>query len=132
MSRLGMTEAFAKYGAALKNAQWSVSAWAPDGSIVVSLWNHHWRKSPPGTMEFSGSFDRWSGHGNAEFRENVARAFAAKSKVKLVIVKTDQIARVEAGDDASALRKEFFVRDDVVGEVSSLAGPNYVFRFTRI
>ena len=44
MSRLGISEAFAKYGATLRNPQWSVSAWAREGSLVVSLWDHHYRK----------------------------------------------------------------------------------------
>lgn len=63
------------------------------------LWDHHYRKAPPGTMEFSGSLNRWSGHGNKEFRTNLSKAFAAKSKIRLIIViKTDEIARVEAGE----------------------------------
>ena len=44
MSRLTITEAFAKYRAVLRSVQWSVSAWAPDVSLVVSLWAHHYRK----------------------------------------------------------------------------------------
>ena len=55
-------------------------------------------------MEFSGSLDRWSGHGNKEFRENLSKAFVAKSKIRLVIVRTDEIARVEAGKDASNIK----------------------------
>lgn len=58
MSRLGISEAFAKYGATLRNPQWSVSAWAPDGSLVVSLWDHHYRKGLPGTIEFTDSLGR--------------------------------------------------------------------------
>jgi hypothetical protein len=131
MARLGITEAFAQYKATLRNPQWSVSAWAPEGSLVVSLWDHHFRKSPPGTMEFAGSLDRWSGHGNREFRENVAKAYAAKSRVRLVIVRTDEIERVEAGEDASKVRKEFYLREEVTGEVVELDGDRYVFRFTK-
>lgn len=132
MARLGISEAFSKYGAALRNPQWSVSAWAPDGALVVSLWNHHYRKGPLGTMEFTGSLSRWSGHGNAEFRENIERANLARSVVRLVIVKTDQIARVEAGEDASTITKEFFIRDDVIGEVIQLSGDDYVFQFKKV
>lgn len=131
MTRLGITEAFAQYKAILRNPQWSVSAWAPDGSLVVSLWDHHYRKGPLGTMEFAGSLDRWSGHGNREFRENVAKAFTTKSRVRLVIVRTDDIERVEAGEDASKVRKEFFLKEDVTGEVVELDGDRYVFRFTK-
>jgi hypothetical protein len=132
VAKLGINAAFAAYGATLNNPQWSVSAWTPSGDLVVSLWDHHFRPSaPPGMMDFADSFDRWSGHGNNEFRENVARAFAAGSRVRLVIVKTDQIARVQAGEDASKIRKEFFLRDDLIGFVHELTGERYVIRFQR-
>lgn len=129
MARLGIREAFAKYEARLRNVQWSVSAWTPDGDLVVSLWNHHYRKGPPNTMEFVGSFDRWKGHGNIEFRENVQKAYAGRNRVRLVIAKTDEVERIEAGEDASKVRKEFFVRNEVVGEVLEIDHGRYVFRF---
>lgn len=75
MASLGIKEAFAQYKANLKNVQWSVSAWAPDKSLVVGLWEHHRRKSLAGPLEFAGAVNRWQTHGNREFRENVAMAF---------------------------------------------------------
>lgn len=134
MPHLGIVDAFAKYDTVLRNPQWSVSAWSPDGSLVVSLWQHHCRKGPPGTIEFTGSLDRWSGLGNAEVRRNITQALAEKSRVRLVIVKTvkpEDQARVESGEDASKISKEFFVREDLIGEVVSLTGATYVFRFER-
>ena len=131
MATLGISEAFARYHAVLRNPQWSVSAWAPDGSLVVSLWDHHYRKGVPGTMEFAGSADRWSGHGNREFRENVAKAHAQKSRVRLVIVKTNETERVEAGEDGGQIEKEFFLREDLVGEVVEFSEGKYVFRFKK-
>lgn len=82
-------------------------------------------------MEFAGSTNRWAGHGNNEFRKNVAKAFAAGSKVRLVVVKTDEIMRVEAGEDASNIKKDFFVRTDLNGLVVEFSGDQYVFRFTK-
>jgi len=131
MATLGITEAFARYGATLRNSQWSVSAWASDGSLVVSVWDHHYRKGPPGTMEFADSFNRWSGHGNTEFRRNVSQAYTSRAKVRLVIVRTDDVARVQAGEDASLVKKEFFLREDLVGEVAELKGDEYVFQFRK-
>jgi hypothetical protein len=131
MAKLGIQAAFSRYGAGLRNVQWSVSAWTADGSLVVSLWDHHRRKGPPGTLEFVGSTDRWAGPGNQEFRRNVAEAFNKGSKVRLVIVRTEEPARVEAGEDASKLKKEFFIRDDLVGEVIEWDGTKYAFRFTK-
>jgi hypothetical protein len=131
MARLGITAAFAQYGASLRNPQWSVSAWAPDGSLVVSLWDHHYQKGGPETMEFTGSTKRWSGPGNKEFRENVAKAVATGAKVRLVIVKTDEIARVEEGENGGNIKKDFFVRKDLSGQVVELNDDRYVFRFTK-
>jgi hypothetical protein len=132
MSRLGIKDAFGRYGATLRNVQWSVSAWAPDGSLVVSLWDHHYRKGPPGCVEFAGDVNRWSGPGNAEFRRNVARAYTEQSPVRLVIVRTDEPARVEAGEDASKVQKDFRLREDLVGQVTEWDGDNYVFRFAPV
>lgn len=130
MSHLRISEAFAHYGAKLRNAQWSVSAWAGDRSLVVSLWNHHCRKGPSGVLEFADSFDRWSGHGNAEFRENVRKAHAAQSVVRLVIARTEEVAKVQSGGDASTVKKDYFVRDDLIGRVSEITDAVYVFQFT--
>lgn len=132
MPRLGITDAFARYGATLRNPQWSVSAWAPDGSLVVSIWEHHYQKGPPGTMEFADSLARWSGHGNREFRDNLARAHAEGSRLRLVIVRASNTAAVDAGEDASKIPKEFFVRDDLVGAVQELDGDRFVLRFQRL
>lgn len=131
MARLGITEAFARYGATLRNPQWSVSAWSPAGELVVSLWDHHYRKGPDNTMEFFDSFNRWEGHGNSEFRKNVCRAYKEHKLVRLVIVKTDQVEQVEAGVDASKVKKDFSLRDDLVGEVVEIENDRYLFRFHR-
>lgn len=82
-------------------------------------------------MEFADSLDRWSGPGNREFRANVAKASAEQSDVRLVVVRTKESIRVQAGDDASKLEKEFFVRDDLVGRVIELRGDHYVVSFRK-
>lgn len=131
MARLGIQEAFARYGAKLHNVQWSVSAWAPDGSLVVSLWAHHYRKGPSGSAEYADSLDRWEGPGNREFRENVARAFAEGRMVRLVVASTVETEHVQSGRDASKIKKDFDPKEDLVGEVAELNGDRYVFRFRR-
>ncbi|APV51284.1 hypothetical protein BWI17_17290 [Betaproteobacteria bacterium GR16-43] len=131
MAVLGLKEAFAKYGAKLKNMQWSVSAWRPDGGLVVSLWAHHHRQSAPGTMEFADSAGRWQGPGNAEFRVNLAKAFAEKSPVYLVLATTSEIKKVQAGEEASKVKKEFRRREELVGQVVAWDGENYVIRFKK-
>jgi hypothetical protein len=132
MATLGIRDAFARYGATLKNVQWSVSAWSSDGSLVVSMWEHHRRKgTPAGTLVFEGSASRWRGPGNTEFRSNVAQAYAAGASVRLVVVRTTDTAHVEAGGDGSKIPKEFFLKEEVVGRVTEWDGENYAITFTR-
>lgn len=132
MPRIGIKDAFAKYGATLYNVQWSVSAWAPDGSLVVSLWAHHYRKGPDGTAEYTDSLARWGGPGNIEFRRNVAIAFTEKRPVRLVVARTVETAHVQSGADASKVKKAFEAKEDQIGEVLRLEGDDYVFRFRKV
>ena len=131
MASLGFAEAFAGYGAKLKNVQWSVCADAPDGSLVVSLWQHHFDPPRNGAITCRGSFARWSGPGNAEFREKVTAAFNTKQPIKVVIAHTTQTAEVESGADASTLKKSFSIKKDWIGRVVSISGDEYVFEFSR-
>lgn len=132
MTTLGIKDAFGRYGATLRNVQWSVSAWAPDGSLVVSLWAHHYRRGAGGTAEYAATIDRWDGPGKNEFKENVERAFKEQALVRLVIVSTVEIEHVESGNDASQVKKEFQVRPELVGRVVELDVANYVFRFEKL
>jgi hypothetical protein len=132
MAQIGIQAAFRKYGATLKNVQWSVSSWTSDDTLVVSLWAHHSRKGPDGSLEFSDLLNRWSGPGNQEFRSNIARAFAEKSPVRLVIASTINTDHIESGEDASKVKKDFHIREDLVGKVTGLDGEKYVFRFSKM
>ena len=95
MANLTFTEAFARYGAILRNRMWSVSAWTPQGELVVSQWAHHYRKGPEATAEYWGNTERWDGPGKNEFRVNLEKAKTQGSRVRLIIVSTKEIARVE-------------------------------------
>jgi hypothetical protein len=131
MPDLRFAEAFAKYGAKPKNVQWSVCADAPDGALVVSLWEHHFQPPKDGKVVCRDRFDRWKGPGNNEFREKVQRAFQTGQRVYLVLAHAERPGEVQAGADASTLRKSFSVREDWVGRVSRVEGEEYEFEFAR-
>ena len=131
MADLAFAEAFSKYGAKLKNVQWSVCADAPDGSLVVSLWQHHFDPVKDGIITCRGSFARWSGPGNVEFRAKVTKAFNSSQNIKVVISRTNQTGEVESGADASKLKKTFSIKQDWIGKVTSVVGDDYEFKFTR-
>ena len=130
--RLGIADAFQRYGATLKSVNWSVSSWADPETLVVSLWNHHYLKDyAPGVLAFGDRFDRWSGLGNREFKENVTKAFENGSKVRLVLARTLEPDRVQRGEDGSKIPKTFAVRDDLIGRVSLVAGEEYTIEFRK-
>ncbi|MEP7216637.1 MAG: hypothetical protein ABI782_10330 [Anaerolineaceae bacterium] len=132
MPRLTISEAFARYGATLKHVNWSVSAEAPDGSLVVSLWQHHFTKDPDGMLVCRDSFARWGGPGNIEFRDRVTAALGGKQRVRLVTVHALDTAAIQAGVDASTIKKDFGVREDLIGEVVAIDGDNCTICFTRV
>ena len=112
-----------RYGASVKNSNWSVSAAAPDSSLVVSVWQQHFFQNPSGgSLTCHDNFARWSGPGNSEFRERVTAPLASRQTRRLVTVATPYQAAVQAGFDASTLKKSFQVREDLVGEVVSVNG----------
>ncbi len=131
--KIGISEAFRRYGARLKNVNWSVSAWADEQTLVVSLWSHHHIKGhTPGTLAFGDRFDRWTGPGNAEFRANVTQAHERGATVRLVLARATEPDRVQRGEDGGKIPKTFSVREDLVGKVAALDGESYVIVFRRI
>jgi hypothetical protein len=132
---ISFTEAFAKYDATLTNTQWSFSAIAPDGSLVISCWQHKisllretgvWRYS-----DCLSRFKQKNALGKAEFIKHLRSAYEEKLPVRLIIVSTKETAKVDAGEDASGLPKEFDVREDRVGQVVSFDGDSYVIDFKK-
>jgi hypothetical protein len=129
---VSLSEAFARYGAKLRNPQWSVSAWTPDGALVVSLWTHHIRRNgPPDTMEFEDRLDRWAGPGNKELRKNLLLALQKESPVRLVLVRTVETGRVQAGQDASKSPTTYAARDDLIGKVTHADDASFVIQFRK-
>jgi len=131
MPKLGFAEAFARYGAKLRSVQWSVCAEAPDGSLVVSLWEHQFEPPKDGKAICRDSFARWTGAGNAEFRELVLKALNTGQPVRVVMAHAEDPAAVQAGDDLTKIKKTYSVRQDWKGSVLSVEGDNYAIEFER-
>lgn len=128
-SKLGFGEAFAKFGAKLKNPQWSVCAEAPDGALVVSCWAHYFEKAKNGVIRYTDILDRWKGPGNNELRERIRDAFYSGQKIRAVIATTDNTTAVDAGGDASKIKKTFSVKQDWIGEIVEFDGRKMVIEF---
>ena len=130
MSSLGFAEAFAKYGAKLKNVNWSVCAEAKDGSLVVSLWQHHIKKEG-NALVCKDTMQRWSGPGKNELRECLTLAMKTNQAISLVIATTPTPELVDAGNDASKIQKSFSVRSDLIGKVTLLEHEAFAISITK-
>lgn len=130
MASLGFAEAFAKYGAKLKNVNWSVCAEAKDGSLAVSVWQHHITKEGD-ALVCRDTMERWSGQGKNELRERLQIAKQTNQPISLVIASTPHPERIDAGGDASKVPKTFAVRKDLVGQVVELEGERFSIRITK-
>lgn len=131
MSDIGFSEAFRKYGASLKNVNWSVSAINDKNELIVSLWEHHRDKTQKGKLVFTDTFTRWCGLGNKEFKKNVTDAFNSDQNVRLIIVATKDTCFVQNGNDSSKIRKTFKVRTDLIGRVTNICGEEYSISFKK-
>lgn len=103
----------ARFGARLRNVQWSVSSWTAEGASASGSTTGARAKT---ARLFAREGQPLAGPGNSELRENVNKAFKEKSAVRLIVVRTSEVARVEAGDDASKIKKEFHSREELVGK----------------
>lgn len=61
MSRLKLSQAFATYGATLKNPRWAMSAIADDDSLVLSCWHHLLTPRTDGQERYVDRLSRWVG-----------------------------------------------------------------------
>jgi hypothetical protein len=134
MTQSTLTDAFARYGAKLKNRNWAVSAVAPDGSIVISCWGHYFKQVKNGVWPYVDTLSRWQGtnaNGNKLLREHLERAVAEQTTIRLVLAQTDDKAGVDRGEDASKFNNTFGAREDVAGKVTLFDGDKFVIEFRR-
>lgn len=66
------------------------------------------------------------------FEKNLALAVDQKSSIRLTVSRTEKPALIHAGGDASKANNEFFVRDEMAGEVAEFDGTNYILRFRML
>ena len=129
--KLLLTEAFAKYGATLKNVNWSVSAENDKGELVLSLWQQFFKAPVGNTIRYVDKVSRWSGNGNKEFRERLDKAHASSQPIRAVIARTNNEAAVASGQDASKLKNTFSVRENWLGKLALWDGDNFEIEFTK-
>lgn len=85
--------------------------------------------SGQGKIKYIDKVTRWSGHGNAEFRERINKAYETDQSVRAVIARTNDEEAVRHGNDASKLKNQFHVREDWIGKVTLWNGDDFEIEF---
>lgn len=132
---MGIVAEFKKFNAELKNPNWSVSSISPGRELIVSLWGHNPLLSKHATERkqvYRDRIDRWSGHGQNEFKRNLDLAFESKLKVRPIIVmlnNSSDFQHILDGKDASQYPKKFNAKIDWVGDLIVWDGANFEIEF---
>lgn len=124
------SEAFARYGAKLRNIQWAVST-IHDGQLIVSCWQHLFKSGEAGELAYEDRLSRFSGAGNNLLREHLEQAVAENLPVRAVIATTSDRNAINKGKDASKLKNTFSVRKDWIGQVDEFDGDFFRITFKK-
>ena len=133
MANIGFVDAFSKFGAKLDNPMWAVSAIAQDGALVISCWEHYFKKGGKGILQYVDSLGRWNGNdlGNNLLKIHISKAFSDSLPVKVVVATAKDTNAIDYGNDASNVKKTFHVREDLVGKVIAFDGDNFIIEFKK-
>lgn len=130
------TEAFARYGAKLTNVGWSVSAFAPTGDLVVSIWSPLLKAGADAeTWVYEDVLSEWLGNvpGRNELRKHLELVQATGKRIRLIKAvpkNAEAAAMVGNVPDEAVIPKTFEVRGEMIGALEEFDGDRlrYVFR----
>ena len=124
-------EAFARYGVRL-TTNYHMSGVAPNGDIVLALWEHLFRKGQePQTLEIEEDFSGWKAGGpRNEFVKLIKLAQAEHRPVRLIVV-TQKVATDVATVAQTGNVKDASPREHLVGEIITASDSFYKMVFRR-
>jgi hypothetical protein len=128
---MNFTDAFARYGATLRNVQWAVSAIA-DEQLVLSCWSHYFSPAREGIMIYEDRLSRSKGPGSNLLREHLEQAQKEDLPVRLVMARAEDTAAIDSGSDASAVKKTYTAREEVIGKVVEFDGDLFRVEFRQL
>jgi len=139
-----LTKSYAKYGAKPKNVQWSCSAIADDGAIVISCWNTKGKQFGSCNLEkltdggkiigyrYTDDLSLWKGNtaGSNEVREYINLAVAEDRPVRFVLVTClDDLGKWAQAENMAGMQKKFHVKPQLEGRVVEFESDRYVVEF---
>ena len=128
--KLRYAEAFARYGAKLRNKTWSWCAVAPDNSLVISLWAGKFKRGG----KYVDNLSRVSGYrvlpGYVELGEKLQTALVTEQPIRAVIAHSDEPGLVDSGASTGTCAK-YFTTSDLIGTVTHFDGDELVIEFRQ-
>lgn len=130
MKKLTLTEAFASYGAKLKNTRWACSAIASDGALVISCWNHFLKSDVDGHKRYKDHLSRWlvNHQGRNLLATHLKKAIEDDLPVRLVVATLDDPMEHSSGN-ASTLSKTFSIEKNLIGKIVEFDGDSFAIEF---
>ncbi|SOZ49321.1 conserved hypothetical protein [Cupriavidus taiwanensis] len=142
---MNLTEAFRQFRAKPRNIRYDVTAISDTNppELVCALFGHwkEWTEPrddlPANVREYRDDLRGWGqSPAIAEVRRHLQQAFEGRMPVRVIVVTllnpTKDQATVDAGQNASAARKVFAPRPDMVGRVTEFDGEAFCIRFKVI
>lgn len=135
--KMNYTEAFARYGATLRNNMWSVGALNDKQELVLSAWENQLtfdglRKR----LVYTDQLSAWLGNepGRSELKRLLELAKEKSLPVRIVIAHPEgERAQAQVGkiSDESLIRKSFSVRPELRGTITDFDGDRVSIEFAR-
>jgi hypothetical protein len=132
------TEAYAYFGATLKNLRWAYSAIAKKPkSLILSCWERYMTQDASGNVRYEvKNFQRWKAsnpRGKLLLEEHLKQAYKDRLPVHMVVAVTeDPGTGIVVGVTGTDLDPTFSVRDDLVGKVVEFDTGRFVIDFTKL
>ena len=124
-----VTEAFKKYNALLRNIDLSICAENSDEELVIRLWGHCIAKSSDSVIRYKDHIPRWSGPGNYELGLALDKAKETNQIIRAVIAHSENIKKVEAGQDANRFKNNYSVCEDWISSLEFWDGNIFEVKF---
>ena len=124
-----ITEAFMQYNAFLKNIDLSICAENSDEELVIRLWAHCIAKSSDNSILYKDNIPIWSGPGNYELSLALDKTMETNQVIRAVIAHSENLKKVEAGQDANRFKNNYLVCEDWVGSLEFWDGSVSEVRF---
>lgn len=124
-----ITEAFKQYNAFLKNIDLSICAENSDGELVIRLWGHCITKPTDSVIQYKDHIPRCSGPGNYELGLALDKAKETNQVIRAVIAHSENLKKVETGQDANRFKNNYTVCEDWIGSLVFWDGSVFDVRF---